>query len=227
MQWILDHVQFIAIVAGVIAYYLNQRRREKQGEDADYDGDSIPDNRQPRRSLADPRNPDPEVAERERRIREEMIRKIAERRGGASPSPSAPPPPLPSKPATPQRRVLAGPVEAPRPASGNPLEEMLRRAVDAARRQEESVRAEATAAENAERERQRRLHEQQLRALEEKRRAELARAEAIARAATPIRSPVPEADRGALLQDLRGSRNLRRAMVLREVLGPPVGLSRR
>ncbi len=226
MDWILDHVQFIAIVAGVVAYWINQRRREREGQDADYDGDGIPDNRKRRRPLVDPRNPNPEVAEHERRVREDMLRKIAERRGGGRSSPTAPPA-LPSKPTVPHRRVPPGPVEAPRPASGNPLEEILRRAVDAARRQEESVRAEALAAENAERERQRRHHEQHLRALEEQRRAELARAEAIARTATPIRRAVPEVDRGALLQDLRGFRNLRRAMVLREVLGPPVGLSRR
>ena len=30
--------------------------------------------------------------------------------------------------------------------------------------------------------------------------------------------------RGELMHELRGARNLRRAMVLREILGPPVGL---
>ncbi len=227
MEWILDHIQFIAIVAGVVAYWINQRRREKEGAEADYDGDGVPDNRKRRRLQPDARQSDPEVGERERRIRGEMLRKIAERRGG-QPVPAGSPPALPSRTAPLQRSATAGPEDAPRPVSDGPLGELLRRALEARQRQEEAARAQSMAAENAERERQRRLHEQQLRELEEQRREELARAEEIARSQAPVRPPVPVAHlRGDFLQDLRGADNLRRAVLLREVLGPPVGLGRR
>ncbi|MBP7141888.1 MAG: hypothetical protein KBA71_08260 [Opitutaceae bacterium] len=220
MDWIFEHIQVIAIVAGVIAYWINQRKRHKAGESADYDGDGIPDVPQTRK-LGDRENPDAAQSERERQIREEMLRKIAERRGGGSPP--ALPPDLPA----PARRAPAQPLEAPRPASSSPLEEMLRRAADALRRNEEAARAEAAAAEKAERRRLRRLREQAL-ALEEARRQETAKAAAIAAHESPlIEFRRENLIRRALLQDLRGAGNLRRAIVLREVIGPPVGLSRR
>jgi hypothetical protein len=61
--------------------------------------------------------------------------------------------------------------------------------------------------------------EEQLRAVEAGRRA-TRRNEVIAEAS----ARKPTAARTALLGDLKGAENLRRAIVLREVLGPPVGL---
>ena len=45
MNWVLDHLQIIIVVAGAIAYWINQRAREKAGQEADYDEDGIPENR--------------------------------------------------------------------------------------------------------------------------------------------------------------------------------------
>ncbi len=219
MDWIFEHIQVIAIVAGVIAYWINQRKRHKAGESADYDGDGIPDVPQTRK-LGDRNNPDAAQSERERQIREEMLRKIAERRGGGIP------PALPSEPSAPPRHAPAEPLEAPRPVMANPIEEMLRRAAEAMRRTEEDAKAKA-AAEKAERRRLRKLKEQAL-ALEEARRQEATQA---AESAQPtsllIEIRRENVVRRELLRDLQGTGNLRRAIVLREVLGPPVALSRR
>lgn len=76
----------------------------------------------------------------------------------------------------------------------------------------------AASAQEAALQRQRDLDEQ-LRAVQASRRA-TQRREVIAQAS----SRAPSAARTALLGDLKGADNLRRAMVLREVLGPPVGL---
>ena len=45
MDLILDNLQLLLVIAGSFAYWLNQRRREKSGESADYDEDGIPENR--------------------------------------------------------------------------------------------------------------------------------------------------------------------------------------
>jgi len=219
VDWIFEHIQFIAIVAGVIAYWVNQRRRAKEGESADYDGDGIPDIAE-RRKSAERTRQDPGQAERERQIREEMRRRIAERRG------EGPPPLLPST-SSESSRPAAGHLDAPRPVSQSPIEEMLRRAAEALRSREEAERAEAAAAEKAERRRLRQLRDQAA-ALEKERQQELARAAEIARAQAPaVESLRGDAARESLLRDLRGAENLRRAFVLREVMGPPVGLSGR
>ena len=219
MYWIFEHIQVIAIVAGVIAYWINQRKRHKEGESADYDGDGIPEVPQTRK-LGDRNNPDAAQSERERQVREEMRRKIAERRGGGTP------PALPSEVPAPPRHAPAEPLEAPRPVMANPIEEMLRRAAEAMRRSEEDSRAKA-AAEKAERRRLRKLKEQAL-ALEEARRQAVAQAAEIAQPAVPsIQVKRENVARKMLLRDLQGAENLRRAIVLREVLGPPVGLGRR
>lgn len=219
MDWIFEHIQVIAIVAGVIAYWINQRKRHKAGESADYDGDGIPDVPQTRK-LGDRNNPDAAQSERERQIREEMLRKIAERRGGGIP------PALPSEPSAPPRHAPAEPLEAPRPVMANPIEEMLRRAAEAMRRTEEDAKAKA-AAEKAERRRLRKLKEQAL-VLEEARRQEATQAAEIARPTSLLIEIRREnVVRRELLRDLQGTGSLRRAIVLREVLGPPVALSRR
>lgn len=108
----------------------------------------------------------------------------------------------------------------------NPIEEMLRRAAEAMRRTEEDAKAKA-AAEKAERRRLRKLKEQAL-ALEEARRQEATQAAEIARPTSLLIEIRREnVVRRELLRDLQGTGSLRRAIVLREVLGPPVALSRR
>ena len=34
MDWVFDNLQVLLVIAGVIAYWVNQRRREKAGEEA-------------------------------------------------------------------------------------------------------------------------------------------------------------------------------------------------
>lgn len=140
---------------------------------------------------------DPEQAARTRRIQEEIRRKIAERRGLVIPAEVAPAPEAPAAFAPP---VMVG---------DHPLVE---------------VAPDATTA--AIMERQERLAEQ-MRELEAAR--SLAQRKA-ADAAAAARSE-QESERGVVaglnrgvLADLQDPANLRRAFVLREVLGPPVGL---
>jgi|UniRef100_UPI004049B680 hypothetical protein len=173
MDWILDHLQIVIAAAAAVAYWLNQRR-EAQAEEDPPPGSNF-EREEPGAA---------EEAERARRIREEIRRKIAERVGGGLPSSPQPvsPPPLFS----PRQEVV---VES-RPTSGS--------------------------ADTAILERQRKLADQ-LEALKRQ---------------TPLQAtnvsldrPMPVGvARSSLMADLRGRSNLRRAMVVREVLGPPLGL---
>ena len=217
MDWIFDHLQIIVFIAGIIAYWINQRRREKAGESADYHGDGVPEVPTVRRKL-DPAEPDPEEAERTRRIQEEIRRKILQRHDDR-PGPAAEPPSLPAPTAPEPRPSLPDPTTAPRPLAGGPLPDVLRRVLEQVRDPEVERRA---AAERAVRERQRQLQEQ-LAALEAERQSAQARATSVVAAAAEATARRDEGD-GSLLGDLRGAKNLRRAVVLREVLGPPVGL---
>ncbi len=201
MNWILEHLQIIVAVAAAIAYWLNQRKREQAGESADYDADGTPE--VPRRDFQS----DPEEEARTRQIQEEIRRKIAERAGGG---PITLPPPAPEPPPLFREQTLA-----PRPVATEPTLRDFRR---------ESAPPPVMAPSNhaAVLERQQELAEQ-LRILEETRRTTQRKAALVA-AATAKDTVHPFGPRGDLLADLRGARNLRRAMVLREVLGPPVGL---
>jgi hypothetical protein len=204
MKWILDHLQILIAVAAAFAYWLNQRKQEKAEE-----GETHADTRG---EFAPPAHVDLEEAERTRRIQDEIRRKIAERASGG---PINVPPPALEPPPIFQRDTMA-----PRPVA-SPLPQQWERA-----REHEVWREEQphtfTAAENAALERQRELDEQ-LSALAEAKRVTQRKVAALAateQAAAAHASPA----RGDLLADLRGARNLRRAMVLREVLGPPVAL---
>jgi hypothetical protein len=206
----MDWIQILFVAAGVIAYWLNQRAREKAGEEADYDGDGIPERRAAQQRELAPTSrdgTDPEQAERVRRIQEEIRRKIAERRGEA-----APPPPMP----------VPGPVvvmerepvfrETPRqPATPPPL------------------RPDAFAHDDsASLERQRKLVEEMER-LDRQRRETRRLADttfATQRQTAAAMAAAPRAVGGmpSLAAELRNPRALRRAMVLREVLDKPVAL---
>ncbi len=190
MGWILEHLQLIIVVAGAVAYWLNQRKREKEGQEADYDGDGKPEFRGPVAPNADAM----EEAERTRRIQEEIRRKILERRSGGVPVPA---------PVEEYREVPEWQGEGPRP-----------RTVVAPPPLDESVLA-----------RQRALQEQ-LDALEAKRAATRARSAAAFPSAPPsIRSAgMTTKETRPLVVALRNPTSLRQAIVLREVLGPPVGL---
>ena len=143
-----------------------------------------------------PRTPadyDPELAERTRRIQEEIRRKIAERRG-----------------------LTVAPEAAP---VGPRMEPPV---IFAEEREDPSV----TAAANAVLERQQQLANQ-MRALEQARATEQRRAAQVTAAIkteSESERGLLTGSRGDLLADLRDPASLRRAFVLREVLGTPVGL---
>jgi hypothetical protein len=136
---------------------------------------------------------DPELAQRTRRIQEEIRRKIAERRGT---------------------------VLAPEPV---PVESTMEPPVVFA---EERVERDYGASDAAVLERQQQLADQ-MRALEHARAAEHRRATQVT---TALRTESESergqlvGSRGSLLAELRDPAGLRRAFVLREVLGTPVGL---
>lgn len=215
MDWILEHLNVILTVAGVIAYWLNQKHREKNGEPSDYDGDGVPENPGQRRDLdAQTRDgEDPEAAERVRRIQEEIRRKIAERRGQPAPEAPLPRPATVFDPFQPVFREEAAPAEPP------PLRAPL-----------EMDRHEAAKAEEAASlERQRQLAEQ-LATLEKQRREARRAAQAtseLGNEAQPVESKTTRTtsvgSRG-LAAELRDPKALRRAFVMREILDAPVGL---
>ena len=201
MDWILQHIWLLIAIAGVISRILMKR---KEG--------GAPSN-QP----AAPKEyefEDPELAERTRKIREEIQRKIAERRGQHLQPPVLPP--VPSRPAPLERSPesttppvtlpqILREVLQPKPA---PVPQASRRLM------------QANLAEEAERQR----------ALAEKLREAVAlKGTAQKRVAfeESIADKEPAAlkrARAVVLEDLRSPQALRRAFVLREVLGPPVSL---
>ncbi len=205
----MDWIQILFVAAGVIAYWLNQRAREKAGEDADYDGDGVPERRATQQRELAPSSrdgTDPEQAERVRRIQEEIRRKIAERRGEI-----APPPPMP----------VPAPVLAER--------EVVFREPVHERAAPPPLRSDAFAHDDsAAIERQRKLAEQMERLDEQRRETRrLASTTFTTQRQTAAAAAVaPRAATGfpSLASELRSPRALRRAMVLREVLDKPVAL---
>lgn len=203
MRWFLEHIQVVIAVAGIIAWWVNQRHREKEGQSADYDGDGTPE-----RSPGD----EPYDDDQARRVREDIRRKIAERRGLATPQPAAPePPPLVQAPASRE--------EAPPPVFQDPLQDMLK---ELQRRLAPAMEPAAPPPEpeidRAALERQREI-EARYRELETRRARTLAQAEAI-RIEQPSTRPVA----ASWLAELRDAKNVRHAIIARELLGPPAGL---
>lgn len=214
MSWILEHLQIIVFVAGAIAYWLNQRAREKAGEQADYDGDGIPEATTRPLVPSSRDGSDPEQDERVRRIQEEIRRKIAERQGRA-PAPAAP---------------------APGPTEFDPLRELLRPVLGEPQPEAPppvpvvEIR-EAYDPDQAALERQRKLAEQleelETRRAEARRTAESTRKNSAYDLPSTPKASAPgsvSADSGTVRDSLRSARSLRRAIVLREILDRPVAL---
>ncbi len=185
MDWIFDHLQLIFVVGGAIAWWLNQRKQGQTGEEA-------PPPQQ--EATFD----DPELAERTRKIREEIQRKIEQRaRGYANEQPTLPH----SEPEAPPP-IIREVVTARQPVRASSRLE--------AQRQAEILEQQATMMEK--------LHEAELMKAATKRRTDFeeSTADHTAEARTAIRA--------TLLHDLDSPAALRRAFILREVLGPPVAL---
>ncbi|HXC02541.1 MAG TPA: hypothetical protein VNU49_07790 [Opitutaceae bacterium] len=140
---------------------------------------------------------DPDTTERTRRVQEEIRRKIAERAGRLPVSP-----PTPAGPSSP-------------PPRQNIFQELARQMAETKRVAEMQARAQADAEAQAQ---QRIQDEQKSRELDEARRTLQMEQPAAADGATDVSA------RDKLLADLRAPDSLRRAWLLREILGEPVGL---
>lgn len=213
MDWILEHLQIVIAVAGAIAYWLNARRKDKAGEPADYDGDGKPDNHPRSGGLLREEEDAMRQDENTRRIQEEIRRKIAERQAQTGENRPAPAPTY--QPVPPPLSVPVPPL--PSPAWRREQAE-ARNARDA--RREESERETAVVLE-----RQRALAAQ-LAALKERHAEEGREAKAVwaAEPAMAVAMATSAREDMGLLRELHSARSLRKAIVLREVLGTPLGL---
>lgn len=203
MNWVLEHLQLIILVAGAIAYWLNQRRKAQQEEAEEQRRQAEP----PRSEMHTPAAADDE-AERVRRIQEEIRRKILERLGGGEPRPQ--PPELPVE------EIEERPAPEPVPAMARTVSKPDAYAQASSADQTISLDQDIL-------ERQRQLSDQ-LRALEIQRSQVVGKAEAFAEKTAAAMAASGTAVRGSLLADLRNPETARRAIVLREILGTPAGL---
>jgi hypothetical protein len=192
MDWIKDNLQLIFIVGGAIAWWLNQRKQQAEDENAP----------PPRETTFE----DPELADRTRRIREEIQRKIEERARGYSEPVHEPatidydnPPPVIVR----HEPTRQAPPVVPARASFDR---------QAAARHAEILEQQAS------------LNERLKRAEEMKSAAQRRAAYAITVAAGDEAKRAREKSRATLAEDLRNPEALRRAFVMREILGPPVAL---
>jgi hypothetical protein len=205
MDWVLNHIFIVVFVTIAVANVLQQARK------------AGPQKRLPQRPPQPARDSlDPDAAERTRRVQEEIRRKIAERAGRRP----AGPPPVPQSP-------VAGPATAP-PAR-NIFQELARQMAEAKKIAEARERApaatEAPVQRRAEDERKSRepAEAQRLAEVQSARPAQQPTVTAAAYRATDLKTTDANA-RDKLLASLREPDSLRRAWVLREILGEPVGL---
>jgi hypothetical protein len=194
VEWILDKLPVLIFVAVFVAQIVRGLFKAREAQ-----------------AEAPPRHDEIDEARRA----EEIRRRITERRAGRA----APEPP----PVIVRRDPTAIPLPEP---FGGPLRRMLEDLEKQVRPEAESAPAVMQQRANAELERQQHLAEE-LRVLEESRMLAKRRAAQVttANVATAKSSAgQSSAARGRLLDDLRDPESLRRAFVLREVLGPPLAL---
>lgn len=192
----MDWIQILFVVAGVIAYWLNQRAREKE-EAANQANDDASDRRDLAPASRD--GTDPEQDDRTRRIQEEIRRKIAERRGQAAP------PPMPVEERG--EPVFRAPVVPPPPV-----------------RHVEVPAYDDSAALDRQRKLAVQMERLEAQRRETRRLAERAQANARSAASAAVASLRSRDALPALAAELRDPRALRRAVMLREVLDTPVAL---
>jgi len=204
MDWILDKIPiliFVLVIGAKILSALAKSGKARQQHEAEHDESAE------QRRVAD--------------VQREIRRRIAERRGGTATAP-------PTAAGAPWPRSLFPPAETtPAPDSmGDTLRRMLEQG-------ERKIEPPAPVSEpplisqrRAELEHQQRLADE-MKALEETKMLATRRAVQAAanqKAADESEKGMLSAARGRVLDDLREPDALRRAFVLREVLGPPVGL---
>ena len=218
MDWIFKNIDVILALAGAVAIWLNQRRREKNGEPADYDEDGKPDNETPAGRVFDPARMEAEEAERTRQLQEELRRKREERAGQATPTlrPEQSPPPVPA----PTRREATPP-----PVYQDPMGELMK---DLARKLVKPVAQPSYMAPTSEEEEALRRQ----RELDEKYRQLAARQAELRKQTASLREQACGQQSVALQQvndtdwlaSLRNPSQVRRAIVMNELLGKPVAL---
>lgn len=207
MDWILDNfAKLLPVFLAVLYFWVNSKKRRPEGEETEESDGS-------------------DEAERARRIQEEIRRRILERQRGDSPGPHVESPVLVEEslhqPQIRQVRSVEGrnvreavpdpyeidqPYEAPQPQTD--YQEVLERQAQLAERFEEARHmAEARKAV--------RVGTQGQTASTRRRSADKP---VVERTVNPLRA--------ALLRDLKGGAGLKRAVLLREVLGEPVGFRR-
>jgi len=187
----MQHLQLIIAIAGAVAWWLSQSKRTGPAEGGEGGGKTFAD---------------PELAERTRRIREEIQRKIEQRsRGYTAP---------------------AGPAPAPDPELAG-LPPFLRQLVENQLPEPPPVIHASTA--RLEAAQQAEILEQQATLVERLQEAKEMEAAAGRRVkyekeVAGNRSVAMAAMRKAVKSDLKSTESLRRALILREILGPPVAL---
>lgn len=205
MNWFIEHLQIIIAAAAAIAYFINRSRGTPDAENGTTSSGS------PHEAQAQ--------AERTRQIQEEIRKKIAARRAGAGETVQ---PPTATRERVPP---LVRPTQIP-PLDpfGGPMRRIIKEIEAAAQKSFEPQPDPEAAARAATLERQKTLAAE-MRALEAQRLEEQRRVRAIALATKrrPITS-LAGATASDVRSGLRDPRELRRAIVLREILGAPVGL---
>ncbi len=207
MDWIFDHLWVVVAIAGLAAKVLQAVRGQKPNARG---GPQEPE--QPKEYEFQ----DPDLAERTRKIREEIQRKIEERRGQHTR-------PTVSQTETEPPRI--GPGDRSPEATTPPvtLPEIIRQVLQPQPVHAPNTRTETMAlAEEAER--QAALREQLLEAEQMKAAAARRVAFEAATATSDKEGMALSGVRLTVLEDLRDPVALRRAFILREVLGPPVAL---
>ncbi len=200
MNWILDNLQIVIVIAGALAAWLNQRKKG-----GSIDGET-----------EDPSSTVTGEHDQTRRIQEEIRRKIAERRGQAVPAPAP-------EPAGEVWTQPAPPVIAPRPAARE-ISPSLRDRLEAKlaqvrAREEAAARSRSLALQ----EQTRRLESEEEALVKSEHDAHHRQVLAL-RAAESAAAVTAANVRSAWLHQLRQPQQMRQAIVLREILGPPVGL---
>lgn len=195
MDWIFDHLQILIAAGAGVAYWLNQRNEAREAREAEQQSRE--------KELTTDEYDASEDEARARKIREEIRRKIAERQQGSRPvvKPVDTPPPLFDK-----------------PFQETPVEDTYGH--DEWRDEPPPVVVGPSAADRAVLERQRVL-QNRMKELE----ATRAKTKQSTIMVTRRRaSRAPSKEKRSLRDDLSETGSLRRAIVLREVLGPPVSL---
>lgn len=195
LQWLVDNAWTVVIIGGVLAQMLQAVMKKKAGEE-DTGADQSPKEYE---------FDDPELAERTRRIRAEIQRRIAQRQHGGETSVPAAAGDVPREIVPPVIRevVVSAPVH-PQPARAG---------------------ARFDAQRHAEILEQQAAWEEKLREAKQMKEAAVKRTE-FEDATADHTSARRAAVRSTVLEDLRTPEALRRAFILREVLGPPVALRR-